>query len=87
VNGELRAVVVNLNEALDADKVVAVESLHDLGHVVPHLGLDVAGAIAQQQRQVRLARLFLPDFLGVHDECGHGRFVGLDLIKIGLFMS
>ena len=42
---ELRPVLENLEKSLDADEIVAIEGRQDLGRVVPHLRVDLAGAV------------------------------------------
>ena len=87
VNGELRAVLINLDQALHPHEVVAIEGVHHLGDVVPHLGVDVAGAVAQDQRQVRLAALLLADVLRLNQEHGRDHLVRLQLADVGRFHS
>ena len=45
--------------------------------VVPHLGLDLAGAVAEGERQVRLAGLLGLDLLRHHHEAGRDDLVFL----------
>ena len=65
---QLRPVVEDLDQALDLDEVVALERVHHFGDVVPHLGVQLAGAVAQLQREIQLAGLLLPNLLGVDQE-------------------
>jgi hypothetical protein len=83
VNDQLRTVVVDLKAAFDLDEIVALKGADHLGDVVPHLGLDLAGAVAQGHRQVRLAGLLLPEFLGVNQQRGENVFAGLKLAEAG----
>ncbi len=62
MNGELGAVLVNLNQALDLDEVVTVKRIHHLFDVVPHLGFDLARSIGQVKREIRITGFLLPDF-------------------------
>ena len=55
VNGELRPVVKDLNDAFDLDEIVAFEFVQDVGHVVPHLGVEFAGTVGQEEREIELA--------------------------------
>ncbi len=50
MNGELRPVLEDLEQAFHFDEVVAIEGVHDLGDVVPHLGVEVARAVAEEER-------------------------------------
>ena len=77
VNGELRPVVVELHQPFDLDEVVALERLDNLGHVVPHLAVDFARAVRQNQRQVWLARALLPHFFRVNQKYRGRNFVRL----------
>ena len=54
MDGELEAVLVLVDQALDLDEVVLLEGVDGVLDVVPHLGFDVAAAIAQGEGQVRL---------------------------------
>ena len=85
VHGELRAVLVDLDQALHLDEIVAVEGVHHLGHVVPHLGVHLAGAVAEAEREVKLAALLLADLLGPHQEAGGDHPVGLEFVDKGRF--
>ncbi len=77
MNRELRPVVVELHQPFDLDEVVALEGLDHLGHVVPHLAVDLAGAVRENQRQVRLTRALLPHFFRVNQKYGGRNFVRL----------
>ena len=51
VDGDLRPVLKDLDQPLDLDEIVAVEGIHHgVGDVVPHLGVHLAGAVAEEQR-------------------------------------
>jgi len=82
VDGELRAIVVKLQQPFHLDEIVAVERVHHLGHVVPHFGVDFAGAVGQQKREIRLAGALLPDLFGVNQKCSGGRFVGFQVAYV-----
>ena len=47
VNGDLEAIFVLVDEAFNFDEVVLLEAVNRVFDVVPHLGFDLAGAIAQ----------------------------------------
>ena len=50
VDGELRPVVEHLNDALNFDEIVAIEFVEDIGaHVFKHLGVEFAGAVAEEE--------------------------------------
>jgi hypothetical protein len=85
VNGELRPVVEYLRKAFDLDEVVAVERVHHFGHVVPHLGVKFAGAVAEGQREIKLAGLLLVDLLGVNQEAGSDYPVHLEFVYVRRF--
>ena len=61
----------------DLDEIVAVEGLDHFGDVVPHLGVELAGAVAEEQRKIKLAALLLPDLLGLDQETGRDQSVRL----------
>ena len=67
------------------DEIVAVEGIEHVGDVVPHLGVEFAGAVAEHQRKVELAALLLPDLLGVDQETGRDHLVRLELVHVGRF--
>ena len=79
VNGELRPVLENLEQAFDLDEIVAVEGVHDLGDVVPHLRVKIAGAVAEQEGKIRLSRFLLTDVLGLHQESRGHQLVRLEV--------
>ena len=68
VDGELEAVLVLVDQALDLDEVVLIEGVDGILDVVPHLGFDVAAAIAEGQSQVGFTGLLGLDLLGNHHE-------------------
>src|ERR1039458_8171033 len=68
VQSQLRPVVEDLDQSLDLDEVVALEGLHDFGDVIPHFGVQLAGAVAELERQIRIALLLLPDLFGANQE-------------------
>ena len=73
VEGELPAAVVLLHHAFDLDEVVLLKRVHRVGHVVPHVGLQLAGAVGQRDRQVGVAVLLGLDLLGGdHEVRGDG---------------
>lgn len=55
VDGELRPVLEDLQQPFDLDEIVAIKRLDHLGDVIPHLGVHVAGPVAEQQRKIRIA--------------------------------
>ena len=61
----------------DLDEIVAFEVVQHLGHVVPHLGVEFAGAVAKKQRKIKLAGLLLPDLFGLNQETGRDDLVRL----------
>ena len=77
VDGDLQPVLEDLQQAFDLDEIVAFEGVHHLDDVVPHLGVHFAGAVAEQQRKIRLARFFLPNVFDVNEESGGENLVGL----------
>ena len=79
VDRQLRPVVEDLDQTLDLDEIAAVEGIHDLGDVVPHLGVDLAGTVAQQQRKIRFARFLLAHVFPMHQESGREHLVGLEI--------
>ena len=68
MDGELEAVLVLVDQAFDLDEVILLEAVDGVLDVVPHLGFDVAAAIAEGQSQIGLAALLGFDLLGDDDE-------------------
>src|SRR5271165_6769868 len=68
VDGELEAVFVFVDEALDLEEVILLEGVEDFFDVVPHFGFELAAAIAESEGQVRLASLLGLDLLAHDDE-------------------
>src|SRR6185369_3412346 len=59
--------------------------LHNLGDVVPHLAVQLAGAVAQGERQIGIAGFLLANLLGLNEEVGSDDPVGLNLADIRRF--
>ena len=70
MDGELEAVLVLVEQAFDLEKVVLFEGVDGILDVVPHLGFDLAAAVAQSERQVRLAGFLGLDLLADDNEAG-----------------
>ena len=70
VDGELETLLVFVDEALDFEEVVLLEGVEDLFDVVPHLGFELAAAIAESEREIGLAGLLGLDLLGDDYEAG-----------------
>ena len=68
VNRELRTVVIDLDESLHLHEVVAIEGVHHFGDVVPHLGFDLAGSIAEAQGKIRLSGFLFANLFGADQE-------------------
>jgi len=41
VNGELETILVFINQALDLEEIVLLESIENFLHVIPHLGFEL----------------------------------------------
>src|SRR5882762_3112540 len=63
VDSELETILVLVDEALNFEEVVLLEDVNELFDVVPHLGFDLAGAVAESERQIGLAGLLRLDLL------------------------
>ena len=70
VNRELKTILVLVDEPFDLEKVVLLEGEDEFVDVIPHLGFDLAAAIGQDQRQIRLAIFLGLHLLRRHDEAG-----------------
>ncbi len=70
VNRDLKAVLVFVDQPFDFQEVVLLEGVESLLDVVPHLGFDLAAAVAQSQREVRLTGFLWFDLLGDDYEAG-----------------
>src|SRR5580692_872474 len=64
VNSNLEAVLIFVEQAFDLEEVVLLEGVDRILDVIPHLGFDLASAITQDQRQIRLSGLLRFDLLG-----------------------
>ena len=69
-DGELKASVVAVENALDPDDVVDVEAFRGGSHVVPHLGRDLAAAIGKREIEVRLTVFLRLQLLRSNQETG-----------------
>jgi hypothetical protein len=68
VDRELKAIFIFVNETFDLEEVILLESIEDFFYVVPHFGFELATAVAEREREVRLPGLFGLDLLGDDDE-------------------
>src|SRR4029077_6552975 len=75
MDSDLKSILVFVEQALDLDEVILLESVQGILHVVPHLGFDVAGAITERQRQVRFTRFFGLHLFDDDDEARGNDFV------------
>ena len=66
----LEAVLVFVDQALDLEEVILLEGVENFFDVVPHLGFDLAAAVAEGERQIGLAGFLGLDLLGDHDKSG-----------------
>ena len=85
VDGELGPVVVDLEQAFDLDEIVTIEGIHDFGDVVPHFGVELAGAIRQQEGEIGLAGALLPDLLRLNEKESGRDFVRFQVPCEGRF--
>src|SRR6185369_6877289 len=70
MDSELEASVVLVKQAFYFDEVVLIERVHYFEDAVPNLGFDLAGAVYQREREIRLAALFGFDLLVGHHKRG-----------------
>src|SRR5581483_4762277 len=75
MNGELKALLVLVDQAFDLDEVILLEGFEDFLDVVPHFGFELSAAIAESQGDVRLACFFRLDLFCDYDECRGDDFV------------
>ena len=80
---ELRTILEDLQQSFDAHKVVALEGIERLRGVIPHLGVQLTGAVGKRQRKIRIARFLLAHVLIRNQERALNGLVGLKLTKIG----
>jgi hypothetical protein len=83
VHGELKAVLVNLEQPSDTQVIVTFKGMHHLGNVVPHAGFNLACPIAQGERQVRITGLFLPYVLVADQKRGSDNLIRLQFTDVG----
>src|SRR4051794_37802116 len=67
---ELETAIVFIDEAADLDEIVLFELIDGFGDAVPHLGFDLASAVSQGKRKVRVAVLLRLYLLGSNNEGG-----------------
>ena len=75
MNGDLEAVLIFVEQAFDFYEIVLLEGVDCVLDVVPHLGVELAGAITQNKRQIRLSGLLRLDLLGNDHESRSDEFV------------
>ena len=64
MNGELKAVLVLVDEAFDLEEIVLLEGVENFLDVVPHFGFELAAAIAEGQGEIGLTGFLGLDLLG-----------------------
>ena len=64
----LKPIFVLVEQSLDLQKVVLLESVEGVLDVVPHLGFNLAAAVCKSKSQIRLSRLLGLNLLGGNDE-------------------
>ncbi len=77
VDGELEAVFILVDQALDLEEIVLLEGIEHFFHVIPHLGFELSAAITKSKSKVRLTGFFRFDLLADHDKVG-----GNDLVLV-----
>src|SRR5215471_18195065 len=68
VHGELKAILIPVDESLHLDEIIGVKGIQNLFNVVPHLGLKLSGTVAEDKRKIRLAAFLGLYLLRHHDE-------------------
>src|SRR6266700_1241622 len=68
VQGQMEAAVKLVDQAANFDEVVLLKAIDVVSDVVPHLCVEVTGAVRQRERQVEFTVLFRLGLLGNHDE-------------------
>jgi hypothetical protein len=68
VDGKLETLLVFIDEALDLEEIVLLKSIEHFLDVIPHFCFELAAAITECEREVRLAGFLRFDLLGYHDE-------------------
>src|ERR1700722_2756713 len=77
VDRELITILVLIDQSLDLEEVILIKHGDELVDVIPHLRFDLATAIRQNQRQIRLAILFRFNLLRGHHKAGSDDLVFL----------
>ena len=75
VNRDLEAILVFVEQAFDLEEVILLEGVDGVLDVVPHLGFDLAAAVAESQREVGFAGFLGLNLLGNDHETGSDDFV------------
>src|ERR1700681_1042420 len=75
VDGQLKSILVFVDQTLDLEEVVLLEAEDKLIDVVPHFGFELAAAISQDQGQIRLAIFLSLYLLRGHYEAGGNDFI------------
>ena len=77
MNGNLKTILIFVEQTLDLDEVVLLEGVQGVCDVVPHFGFQLSGTIAEGQREIGLSGLLGLDLFGNDYEAG-----GEDLIFV-----
>ena len=64
VDGDLKAVLIFVEQPFDFEEVVLLEGIDCVLDVIPHFGVELAGAVTENERQIWLSGLLRLDLLG-----------------------
>ena len=74
-DGDLETVLIFIEQAFDFEEVVLLEGVDCVLDVIPHFGVELAGAITENERQIRLSGLLRLNLLGYDHESRSDDFV------------
>src|SRR2546427_498362 len=63
MDGELKPILVLVDQAFDFEEIILLEGLENVVNVIPHLSFQLAGAVSHGEGQIRFAGLFRLDLL------------------------
>jgi hypothetical protein len=55
MESELKAAVELVEQSTHFYKIILLKAIDVVGHVVPHFGVKMAGAVCERERQIQLA--------------------------------
>ena len=75
MNRQLKALLVLVDQTLDFEEIILLERVENFLNVIPHLGFQLAAAVAERQGKIGLSGFLGLDLLGYDNKSRGDDFV------------